>query len=154
MLKTSPYAQEKQPVSWQDTLDNTPRVFLHSLCSEYLFSSFVPNMPRRRKPPRAGALTELQPLKIATQIAILQGLYYVVAATLMLFTALVAGVPFSLTMVLGWEGVRGDTTQGWLLSFVWLIDGGFCMYVGSSISSFSLSLSLSLCVFPLLKQSG
>lgn len=86
-------------------------------------------MPRRRKPPRAGALTELQPLKIATQIATLQALYYLTAGILMLFTALVAGMGFSLDMVLGWDKVRGDTTQGWLLSCVWLIDGGLFMAV-------------------------
>ncbi|KAG5976153.1 hypothetical protein E4U55_007472 [Claviceps digitariae] len=86
-------------------------------------------MARRRKPPRAGALTELQPLKIATQIAILQALFYVTAGVLMLFTALVTGMGFSLDMILGWQGVRGDTTQGWLLSFVWLMDGGLFMAV-------------------------
>lgn len=91
-------------------------------------------MPRRRKPPRAGALTELQPLKIATQIAILQALFYLTAGALMLFAALVAGMGFSLDMVFGWDNVRGDTTQGWLLSFLWLIDGGFFMCVGLCFS--------------------
>ncbi|KAK2589569.1 hypothetical protein QQS21_012754 [Conoideocrella luteorostrata] len=86
-------------------------------------------MPRRRKPPRAGALTELQPLKIATQIATLQALYYAIAVVLMLFTALVAGMAFSLDMVFGWDSVRGDTTRGWLLSFIWLINGGLFMAV-------------------------
>ncbi|KAG6025412.1 hypothetical protein E4U19_003159 [Claviceps sp. Clav32 group G5] len=86
-------------------------------------------MARRRKPPRAGALTEIQPLKIATQIAILQALYYLTAGILMLFTALVTGMSFSLNMLLGWDGVRGDTTRGWLLSFVWLLDGGLFMSV-------------------------
>ncbi|KAG6012587.1 hypothetical protein E4U43_007724 [Claviceps pusilla] len=86
-------------------------------------------MARRRKPPRAGALTELQPLKIATQIAILQALYYATAGMLMLFTALVTGMGLSLDMILGWEGVRGDTTHGWLLSFLWLLDGGLFMAV-------------------------
>ncbi|KAG8405770.1 hypothetical protein J3458_021704 [Metarhizium acridum] len=86
-------------------------------------------MARRRKPPRAGALSELQPLKIATQIATLQALYYTTAGVLMLFTALVAGMSFSVDMILGWDAVRGDTTQGWLLSFIWLIDGGLCMAV-------------------------
>ncbi|KZZ92434.1 Integral membrane protein SYS1-related protein [Moelleriella libera RCEF 2490] len=86
-------------------------------------------MARRRKPPRAGALSELQPGKIAAQIAILQALYYLTACVLMLFTALVAGMGFSLDMVLGWESVRGDTTNGWLLSFIWLIDGGLFMAV-------------------------
>ncbi|KOS18225.1 Protein SYS1 [Escovopsis weberi] len=86
-------------------------------------------MPRRRRPPRAGALTELPPLKIATQILALQALYYVAAFVLMLFTSLVAGMPFSLDLVLGWDLVRGDTTQGWLIAFVWLLDGGLCMSV-------------------------
>ncbi|KAG6005372.1 hypothetical protein E4U21_000223 [Claviceps maximensis] len=86
-------------------------------------------MARRRKPPRAGALTELQPLKIATQIAILQALYYFTAMTLMLFTALVTGMGISMDMIFGWEGVRGDTTHGWLLSFLWLLDGGLFMAV-------------------------
>ncbi|KAG5932221.1 hypothetical protein E4U53_001427 [Claviceps sorghi] len=86
-------------------------------------------MARRRRPPRAGALTELQPLRIATQIAMLQALYYVTAGMLMLFTALVTGMGFSLDMILGWRGVRGDTTQGWLLSFIWLMDGGLFMAI-------------------------
>lgn len=85
-------------------------------------------MARRRRPPRAGALTELPPLKIASQIAILQALYYFAALVLMLFTTLVAGMPFSFDLILGWDRVRGDTTQGWLMAFVWLLNGGLCMY--------------------------
>lgn len=91
-------------------------------------------MPRRRRPPRAGALSELQPLRIASQIALLQVLYYVAAVVFLLFTALVAGLPFGLNMLLGWDAVRGDTTTGWLLAFVWLLDGGLCMYVSSTQS--------------------
>ncbi|KAG9251161.1 integral membrane protein S linking to the trans Golgi network-domain-containing protein [Emericellopsis atlantica] len=84
-------------------------------------------MPRRRRPPRAGALSDLQPLKIAAQIAALQVLFYLTALILFLFTALVAGVPFGLDLILGWQRVRGDTTQGWVMGFVWLLDGGLCM---------------------------
>ncbi|KAF4981894.1 hypothetical protein FZEAL_2363 [Fusarium zealandicum] len=86
-------------------------------------------MPRRRKPPRAGALAELAPLKIAGQIAILQVIYYFAAMVLLVFTALVAGTGFSFTLLFGWEGLRGDTTHGWLIAFVWLLDGGLCMSV-------------------------
>ena len=86
-------------------------------------------MARRRRPPRAGALTELQPLKIAAQIGILQALYYLAALVLMLFTALVAGISFNFNLIRGWDRVRGDTTQGWLLAFVWILNGGFCMCV-------------------------
>jgi hypothetical protein len=84
-------------------------------------------MARRRKPPRAGALAELAPLKIATQIATLQVIYYFSALVLLVFTALVAGTGFSFTLLFGWEGVRGDTTHGWLMAFVLLLDGGLCM---------------------------
>ena len=84
-------------------------------------------MPRRRRPPRAGALTELPPLKIAAQIAVLQMLYYAVALVLMLFTTLVMGHRFGLDLVLGWDLVRGDTTQGWVVAFIWVLDGGLCM---------------------------
>ncbi|KAM0281123.1 hypothetical protein ACHAQH_003702 [Verticillium albo-atrum] len=86
-------------------------------------------MPRRRRPPRAGAVAELPPLRLATQIATLQALYYVGAIILMLFTALVAGASFTLDFVFGWEAVRGDTTQGWLCGFVLILDGGFCMAI-------------------------
>ncbi|EFX03397.1 integral membrane protein [Grosmannia clavigera kw1407] len=81
-------------------------------------------MTRRRRPRRSGALTELPPLRILTQMAILQALFYTVAVLLMLFTALVSGRSFSFDLVLGWESVRGDTTQGWLVAFVWLLTGG------------------------------
>jgi hypothetical protein len=86
-------------------------------------------MPRRRRPPRSGALSELQPLRILGQIATLQALYYAGALFLMLFNALVAGTPFSLDLVLGWKAVRGDTTQGWLMGFIWVLDGGLLMLV-------------------------
>ncbi|KAK3321525.1 integral membrane protein S linking to the trans Golgi network-domain-containing protein [Apodospora peruviana] len=84
-------------------------------------------MPRRRRPPRPGALTELPPLKILGQIAALQGLYYLAALVLMCFTALVAGTGFSADLVFGWAPVRGDTTQGWLMAFIWVLDGGMLM---------------------------
>lgn len=84
-------------------------------------------MARRRRPPRSGALTELPPLRILGQIAALQALYYFAALVLMLFTALVSGRGFSLDLVLGWSAVRGDTTQGWLNAFMWILDGGLFM---------------------------
>jgi hypothetical protein len=77
-------------------------------------------MARRRRPPRPGALTELPPLKIATQILLLQTIYYVCGTVLILFAALVAGRPFSADMVLGWKSLRGDTTVGWMLGICWM----------------------------------
>ena len=87
-------------------------------------------MARRRRLRRPGALTELPPLRIVSQIAALQAIYYAAAVALGLFTALAAGTSFGAANVLGWEGVRGDTTQGWLAAFV-VVLGGFCLYVSS-----------------------
>ncbi|KAK0611479.1 integral membrane protein S linking to the trans Golgi network-domain-containing protein [Immersiella caudata] len=84
-------------------------------------------MARRRRPPRPGALSELQPLKILSQIAALQTLYYTTALILLLFTSLVAGTHFSLDLILGWSSARGDTTQGWITCFIWILDGGLFM---------------------------
>lgn len=87
-------------------------------------------MPRRplRRP---GALTELPPLRIVSQIAALQGVFYAAALTLTLFAALAAGTRFGVEMVFGWEGVRGDTTQGWLLGFLLVLSGGFFLCVSA-----------------------
>lgn len=79
-------------------------------------------MARRRRPPRAGALTELPPLKILTQICLLQCAYYLSATILILFTALVAGKKFSFDLILSWRSLRGDTTVGWMLGLVWMLN--------------------------------
>ncbi|KAH9208575.1 integral membrane protein S linking to the trans Golgi network-domain-containing protein [Leptodontidium sp. 2 PMI_412] len=79
-------------------------------------------MARRRRPPRPGALTELPPLKILSQILLLQTLWYVAGTVLILFTALVAGKHFNLDLVLSWRSLRGDTTVGWMLGLVWLLN--------------------------------
>ncbi|KAK0649363.1 integral membrane protein S linking to the trans Golgi network-domain-containing protein [Cercophora newfieldiana] len=84
-------------------------------------------MARRRRPPRPGALSELPPLKILSQIAALQALYYLTALILLLFTSLVAGTHFSLDLIFGWSSVRGDTTQGWIIGLIWILDGGLFM---------------------------
>ncbi len=84
-------------------------------------------MPPRRRP---GALLELSPWKIAKQIAALQAIYYVTAVILIFFTCVVMGTQFSLDLVLGWDALRGDTTTGWMLGFVWCGDA-FVEYVFS-----------------------
>ncbi|KAE8380022.1 integral membrane protein S linking to the trans Golgi network-domain-containing protein [Aspergillus bertholletiae] len=78
-------------------------------------------MPPRRRPP-AGARTDLPPLKIVRKIAILQLAYYASATALILFTTLVYGTPFSLDLVLNWDSLRGDTTIGWMLGLVWILN--------------------------------
>lgn len=84
-------------------------------------------MARRRRPPRPGALTELPPLKILSQIFILQALWYLSSTLLMLFTALVAGRPFTMSLVLSWQTLRGDTTWGFMLALIWLLNSSFAL---------------------------
>lgn len=89
-------------------------------------------MPRRPPPP-PHALTSLSPLRILTQIITLQLLYYLCATTLILFTALTAGKPFTPDLVLSWRSLRGDTTVGWTLGLCWM-GGSFCGYVTPCLS--------------------
>ncbi|KAI0509552.1 integral membrane protein S linking to the trans Golgi network-domain-containing protein [Xylaria bambusicola] len=110
-------------------------------------------MPRRRRPPRSGAIAELPPLRILGQIAALQGIYYAVALVLMLFTSLVMGLQFSLDMVFGWASLRGDNTQGWLMGFVWLCCAGavvVALVVLISRSKLVLDFSLTLHILHLI----
>lgn len=79
-------------------------------------------MPPRRRAPPAGARTDLPPLKIIRKIVLLQLAYYVTAAVLILFTTVVYGTAFSLDLVLSWDALRGDTTIGWILGLVWMLN--------------------------------
>ncbi|KAI1102141.1 integral membrane protein S linking to the trans Golgi network-domain-containing protein [Jackrogersella minutella] len=104
-------------------------------------------MARRRRPPRPGAANELPPLRILGQMAALQSIYYAAALILMLFTSLVAGTRFGLDLVFGWANLRGDTTQGWLIGFIWLCCAGVAVLaiialIGRSklVLDFALSL--------------
>ncbi|OCL08428.1 hypothetical protein AOQ84DRAFT_340375 [Glonium stellatum] len=84
-------------------------------------------MPRRRRPPRPGALADLAPLRIFRQIVTLQVAYYACAAILILFTALVAGKEINLDLLLSWRSLRGDTTVGWTLGLVWMLNALICV---------------------------
>jgi len=79
-------------------------------------------MPRRRRPPRAGALSDLPPLRILRQIILLQSAYYLCATVLILFTTLVAGKNFNIDLILSWRSLRGDTTVGWTLGLCWMLN--------------------------------
>ncbi|KAJ5211856.1 uncharacterized protein N7498_003502 [Penicillium cinerascens] len=78
-------------------------------------------MPGRRRLP-AGSRTDLPPLKIIRKIILLQFAYYVCATVLILFTTVVYGAPFSLDLIFGWDYLRGDTTVGWMLGLVWMLN--------------------------------
>jgi protein SYS1 len=77
----------------------------------------------RRKPPRSGALTELPPLKILRSILVLQLWYYTTFLILAVFTSLVLGQNFSPDLVLDWKSVRGDTTLGWTVGVLCVVNG-------------------------------
>ncbi|OJD18548.1 hypothetical protein AJ78_01464 [Emergomyces pasteurianus Ep9510] len=79
-------------------------------------------MQRRRRPPRARTLTDFPPLKILKKILFLQAAYYTCATILILFAAVVAGAAFSPDLILSWRSLRGDTTIGWTLGLVWLLN--------------------------------
>lgn len=79
-------------------------------------------MPRRRRPPRPGALADLAPLPILKQIIILQIAYYACAAVLIVFTALVAGKEINLDLLLSWRILRSDVAVGWMLGLVWMLN--------------------------------
>ena len=78
-------------------------------------------MARRRRPARPGALADLAPFRILTQIVILQVLYYVVASALIVFTTLVAGNQVSPNLLFDWQQIRGDITTGWTLALCWMM---------------------------------
>ncbi|PVI06960.1 hypothetical protein DM02DRAFT_609334 [Periconia macrospinosa] len=83
-------------------------------------------MPRRRRPPRPGALADLSPTRILSQIIVLQLAYYACAGILIVFTALVAGKEITTDLLLSWRSLRGDTTVGWTLGLVWVLNSLAC----------------------------
>ncbi|KAK0870378.1 hypothetical protein LTR87_013331 [Friedmanniomyces endolithicus] len=78
-------------------------------------------MPRR--PARPGALKDLAPLRILTQIALLQLSYYLVAIILIAFISVVGtGQRPALKNFFDWRELRGDVTKGWMLGLCWMLD--------------------------------
>jgi protein SYS1 len=79
--------------------------------------------PRRRRPPRPGALSSLPPWRILRSIVLLQASYYATSLILILFTTLVLGQSFTPSLILDWRAVRGDNTLGWIVGMCWLLTG-------------------------------
>lgn len=92
-------------------------------------------MAIRRRPPRAGAPNDHSPLKIFTQIVSLQLTYYLSAYVLIFFSAMVSGERYGLDVVLNWHSLRGDTTVGWMLGMVFMLNSL------TGCVSFNMSLS-------------
>ncbi|KAK9458713.1 integral membrane protein S linking to the trans Golgi network-domain-containing protein [Lipomyces oligophaga] len=81
---------------------------------------------RRRRPVSSRAANRFDsyaPKRLAVQIVVLQSIYYVSVACLILFTCLVSGTRFSGSLVFSWSSIRIDTTVGWTLSFIWFLAG-------------------------------
>ncbi|KAK9380149.1 integral membrane protein S linking to the trans Golgi network-domain-containing protein [Kockiozyma suomiensis] len=92
---------------------------------------------RRRAPRPTGRYDSFAPRRIATQIVILQALYYTTAGVLLVFTCLVAGKRFTLGLVFGWRYVRIETAIGWTFCLIWYLNSIFnvlflTLFVGRS----------------------
>lgn len=79
-------------------------------------------MARRRRPPRPGALADLRPWNILSQMLLLQAFYYAIALILIVFTTFVAGKHPAPGQIFDWRNVRGDVTTGWTLGLCWMLD--------------------------------
>jgi len=78
-------------------------------------------VPRRRRPARPGALADLAPLRILTQIVLLQLGYYFSAMILIVFTSLTSGNHPDASLLFDWHSLRGDITEGWTLGLCWIL---------------------------------
>ncbi|KAH0609249.1 uncharacterized protein H6S33_012735 [Morchella sextelata] len=78
-------------------------------------------MPKRPRRIRRPAANSFQPLQTFLQILSLQCIYYVTSTATILFSALVAGVPFGLDLIFSAENLRGDTAIGWTLGILWVL---------------------------------
>ncbi|KAK9365322.1 integral membrane protein S linking to the trans Golgi network-domain-containing protein [Lipomyces kononenkoae] len=108
--------------------------------------SFKDRRRRRNRRP-ATRVDSLAPSRLATQIVILQTLYYVTATVFILFTCLVAGTPFSLDLIFSWKTLRIDTTIGWTICLVWFLNSIFnvlflTLFVGRSKLVFDFVLTI------------
>ncbi|KAK9247264.1 integral membrane protein S linking to the trans Golgi network-domain-containing protein [Lipomyces tetrasporus] len=108
--------------------------------------SFKDQRRRRNRRP-ATRIDSLAPTRLATQIVILQTLYYVTVAIFILFTCLVAGTPFSLDLIFSWKTLRIDTTIGWTICLVWFLNSIFnvlflTIFVGRSKMVFDFVLTI------------
>lgn len=89
----------------------------------------------------------LAPRRLFVQILELQLCYYAIGLVLITFTLVVSGIPFEFDYVFSWKPVRADTTLGWVLSLIWLLDTFFSVLAMTVIvgrSRLALDFSLTL----------
>lgn len=77
----------------------------------------------------------------------MQSIYYFIGFVLILFMSLVSEQTFSLSLIFSWEPVRNDTTVGWTLVLLWLLDTFFSVLaltvvVGRSKLALDFTLTL------------
>ncbi|RPA79590.1 hypothetical protein BJ508DRAFT_415852 [Ascobolus immersus RN42] len=81
----------------------------------------------RKRPPRPTALPTganlYSPRRLATQILLIQSLYYLSSLILTFFTSTLSGHPFTLAWIWDWRSVRGDNVLGWTVGMLWVLNG-------------------------------
>lgn len=89
----------------------------------------------------------LAPRRLALQIVQLQAFYYAIGLVLVTFTLIVLGLHWHARYVFSWEEVRSDTSLGWLLALLWIMDTFFsvlamALIVGRSKLALDFALTL------------
>lgn len=80
-----------------------------------LISSSFSNIMARQSP-------VLAPRRLFVQIVELQAVYYALGLIMISFTLVVMGLPWHARYIFSWEEIRPDTTLGWTLAMLWLMD--------------------------------
>lgn len=89
----------------------------------------------------------LAPKRLFKQIVLLQIIYYAIATILICFADIVGGMPVSPELIFSWEPVRFDTSNGWILALLWLLDTFFSVLAMTFIvgrSKLALDFTLTL----------
>lgn len=92
-------------------------------------------------------MDSLSPSKLFQQILLMQGVFYFIGTILISFTYIMSGQPFTFWLVFSWEPIRFDTTMGWTLAMLWLLDTFFSVLALTVIvgrSKLALDFTLTL----------
>ncbi|CAN6674442.1 protein Sys1p [Trichomonascus vanleenenianus] len=102
---------------------------------------------RKTRPSMYRQVDSLAPKRLLYQIMLLQVVYYVIALALVSFYYIISGLQFRVGYVFSWEEVRYDTTTGWVLTLLWLLDTFFSVAAMTIIvgrSKLALDFTLTL----------